>query len=449
MPPSESRRTIYQVTELNGTIRRLLEAEFPLIWVEGEISNFSQPASGHYYFSLKDEKSQVSCAMFKNRNQLLRFQPENGMKVLIRARVSLYEARGSFQLIAEHMEDAGEGALQRAYEELRAKLAKEGLFDLDRKRALPELPTCIGVITSVTGAAIRDVLQVLKRRAPGIPVRVYPAQVQGEGAVPQLLRALRLANQEQQCDVLLLVRGGGSLEDLWSFNDEQLAHAIVASEIPIICGVGHEVDITIADYAADVRAPTPSAAAEVASPDTQQLAYAMTAYSQQLTRLMQERLRYLREKLGWLEQRLKLLHPQTRIQQQYQRLDELRQRLSYAMQHLLTYEQQQTNHLIARLVVLSPQYTLRQHHQTLQQLGQRLGQASQRYLRQRHNQLESLARTLHAVSPLNTLARGYSITTTLDGDTVSDCAQVQVGDNIRIRLQRGQLTATVKKSDQG
>ena len=253
-------RTVYSVSELNQTIRGLLESEFPLIWVEGEISNLAQPSSGHMYFSLKDESAQVRCAMFRGRNQFLRFTPENGQKVVIRARVSLYEARGEFQLIAEHMEDAGAGALQRAFEELKARLAAEGLFDESLKQDIPELPTRIGVITSPTGAAIRDVLSVLQRRFPAIPVLVYPVPVQGDGAAEKIVATLQLASKRKDCDVLLLVRGGGSLEDLWSFNEEIVARAIVASEIPVVCGVGHEVDFTIADFAADVRAPTPSAA---------------------------------------------------------------------------------------------------------------------------------------------------------------------------------------------
>jgi len=243
---NQNERTVYSVSELNKTIRGLLESQFPLMWIEGEISNLAEPASGHIYFTLKDAKAQVRCAMFKGRKQLLRFKPVNGQQVLIRAKVGLYEARGEFQLVAEHMEEAGDGVLRREFEALKTRLEKEGLFDEALKQPLPELPKCIAVITSGTGAAIRDVLSVLARRFPSIPVQVYPVAVQGENAAPQISKALYRASKSKSCDVILLVRGGGSLEDLWAFNEEQVARAIVLCDVPVISGVGHEVDVTIA-----------------------------------------------------------------------------------------------------------------------------------------------------------------------------------------------------------
>ncbi|HKL78459.1 MAG TPA: exodeoxyribonuclease VII large subunit, partial [Gammaproteobacteria bacterium] len=267
---AESDLPVYTVSRLNHEARGLLESGFPLLWIEGELSNLSRPSSGHMYFTLKDEQAQVRCAMFRGRNRLLRFKPADGTKVLIRAQVSLYVARGEFQLIVEHMEEAGEGALQRAFEELKRKLAAEGLFADELKRPLPTFPRQVGVITSATGAAVRDVLTTLRRRFPALPVVVYPVPVQGQAAAPAIAEALATANRRAECDVLILTRGGGSLEDLWSFNEPEVARAIRTSDLPVVVGVGHEVDVTIADFAADVRAPTPSAAAELVVPDARE-----------------------------------------------------------------------------------------------------------------------------------------------------------------------------------
>ena len=264
---AESIREIFTVSDLNREARELLEGHFPLVWVEGEISNLARPSSGHIYFSLKDEAAQVRCAMFKMRNRLLNFQPENGQQVLARARISLYEARGDFQLIIEHMEETGDGALRRQFELLKHKLFEEGLFDESHKRELPSLPTRLGVITSPSGAAIRDILSVLKRRFPGIPILIYPVPVQGNEAPPAIIDAIKTAGIRKDCDLLILARGGGSLEDLWAFNDESVARAIYHCPIPVVTGIGHEIDFTIADFVADFRAPTPSAAAEYISPD--------------------------------------------------------------------------------------------------------------------------------------------------------------------------------------
>ena len=307
-------KKIFTISELNKGVRSILEKSFPMIWVEGEISNLACPASGHIYFSLKDSKAQVSCAMFKGRKQLLRFSPENGMKVLMRTRVSLYEPRGNFQLIAEHMEAAGDGALLRAFEELKARLAQEGLFDEHIKQAIPELPKRIGVITSATGAAVRDVLSVLQRRFPAIPVLLYPVPVQGNQAAPAIVNTLKLANQRKDCDVLLLVRGGGSLEDLWAFNEEVVARAIQQSDIPLVSGIGHEVDYTIADFVADQRAATPSAAAELVSPDQETYLGQFIYFEQRLSQLILEKIKQQKQQLGWLKSRLNMQHPVSYLQ---------------------------------------------------------------------------------------------------------------------------------------
>ncbi|MCU7921893.1 MAG: exodeoxyribonuclease VII large subunit, partial [Candidatus Thiodiazotropha sp. (ex Dulcina madagascariensis)] len=284
-----SQREIYSVSRLVRETRAILEGSFPLIWVSGELSNLAQPASGHIYFSLKDEAAQVRCAMFRMKRQLLRFRPENGQQVTIRARVSLYEARGEFQLIVEQMEPAGEGALRLAFEQLKHKLATEGLFDSETKKPLPSPPNQLGIITSPTGAAVRDLLTVLRRRFPALPVIIYPVQVQGEDAPRQIIRMLQLANQRQECDLLILSRGGGSLEDLQAFNDEGLARAIHASQIPLVTGIGHEIDFTIADFVADRRAPTPSAAAELVSPDQQEWYQRVTQLARRLSQRQRQR----------------------------------------------------------------------------------------------------------------------------------------------------------------
>ena len=442
----QTERQIFSVSELNLNVRSLLEGEFPLIWVEGEISNLVQPASGHLYFTLKDAGAQVSCAMFRGRNQYLRFKPENGQQVLLRARVSLYEARGNYQLLAEHMEEAGAGALQRAFDELKIKLAAEGLFDDDLKLPIPELPERIGIITSATGAAIRDVLSVLERRFPAIPVLVYPVPVQGNEAAPAIVRTLKLAAKRKDCDVLLLVRGGGSMEDLWAFNEEIVAHAIVDCDIPIICGVGHEVDVTIADFAADLRAPTPSAAAELISPDQQSYIESFAWYQQRLGQLMMEKIRRFKEQLDWLQKGLKQQHPLSYLQQQTQYLDELQQRMSTAWQYTLRDYQNQFQYALSRLALNSPEPQIDSGAEDIYQLLQRLNRSLHQTITSKQQSLASLSRTLQAISPLETLSRGYAIATDEDGQAITDAKQAKINDQITIRLYKGKLIARVEKT---
>lgn len=438
-------RNIITVSELNQNVRKLLENEFPLIWVEGEISNLSQPASGHIYFSLKDAQAQVSCAMFKGRKQFLRFAPENGQQVLVRARVSLYEPRGNFQLIAEHMEESGDGALLRAFEELKAKLAKEGLFDQEIKFPIPELPERIGVITSGTGAAIRDVLSVLKRRFPAIPVLVYPVPVQGDNAAPAITKALALASERKDCDVLLLVRGGGSLEDLWAFNEEIVARAIVDCEIPVISGIGHEVDFTIADFVADQRAPTPSAAAELISPDQDSYLQAFAWYREQLEQILSGKIERYHEQLEWLKKRLNQQHPISYLQQQSQRLDDLQQRLILAWQYTSRLQKHRLEHLVVRMFSASPERDVLDKQQDLSHLLHRLQQAYQHLFTHKKQQLALLSRTLQAISPLETLSRGYAIVTDESGHTLTQSGQARMGETILTRLHKGRLISRVEK----
>lgn len=440
----KNERTVYSVSELNRTIRGLLESQFPLLWIEGEISNLAEPASGHIYFTLKDAKAQVRCAMFKGRKQLLRFKPENGQQILIRAKVGLYEARGEFQLIAEHMEEAGDGKLRREFEALKTRLAEEGLFDEALKQAIPELPKCIAVITSGTGAAIRDVLSVLKRRFPAIPVQIYPVAVQGENAAPEISKALYRASRSKSCDVILLVRGGGSLEDLWAFNEEQVARAIVLCDVPVISGVGHEVDVTIADFTADQRAATPSAAAELVSPNQQTYVHKFQSYQQQLIRQIQNRLSRLSEQSHWLQSRLKAQHPSSQLMQQSQQLDDLTDNLQSAFQSIISEKKHQLKYNIQSLLNNRPDQFIDYQKAQLEDLSSRLVYASQLGIENRQLQLANLSRTMQAVSPLNTLARGYSITRDANGETVSNARQLRKGDIITNEFRQGKVSSRVE-----
>lgn len=351
----------------------MLERGFAALWVEGEISNLSRPSSGHWYFSLKDDAAQLRCAMFRQKNQLLRFAPKDGMHVQIRGRVSLYEARGDYQFLADHMEEAGEGALRRRFDLLKAKLAAEGLFAEERKRALPKLPRRIGVITSPTGAAVRDILHVLERRFCRIPVLIYPVPVQGAAAAPQIAAAIRVASARAECDVLILARGGGSLEDLWAFNEEAVARAIYDCSIPLVSGVGHEIDFTIADLVADLRAPTPSAAAErVTTPDCSEWIRSFDSQTKQLATALERRLARGIDRVQWLARRLTQLHPGIQLRQHSQRLDELETRLVAAMRRTLVASRDRTDWLDRRLAQVHPGVELRRHAQRLREIQQRL-----------------------------------------------------------------------------
>lgn len=442
-PTTTSERPIFSVSQLNRRAKQLLETHLPLIWVEGEISNFARPSSGHWYFTLKDDQAQVRCAMFRGRNQQVRFNPQQGQQVLLRARVSLYENRGDYQLIAEHMEEAGAGALQRAFEALKHKLAQEGLFDPARKRPIPALPRHIGVITSASGAAVRDILTVLQRRFPSIPVTLVPVPVQGKEAAPAIVEALSLANRSGLFDVLILGRGGGSMEDLWPFNEEVVARAIAASDLPVISAVGHEVDITIADFVADLRAPTPSAAAELVVPDASEWLVRFRSYEQRLTQLTRRRLQAEQQHLQHLSKRLR--HPGERLQQQSQRLDSLELRLRRVMQQRLGQARQRLDNLAARQKAQRPEPQLRQWQTRIEQLRQRLNRQMQQTLKQQRQRLSEAGRLLHGVSPLNTLERGYAIVHNDAGEVIRDAAQVKPGERIRTRVAAGEILSRVEE----
>jgi exodeoxyribonuclease VII large subunit len=442
--PARPERDIYSVSRLNREVRVLLERGFGALWLEAEISNFARPSSGHWYFSLKDSAAQVRCAMFRQRNMLGTFTPRDGQKVLVRGRIGLYEPRGEYQLIVDHMEDAGLGALKRQFEELSARLNLEGLFAAERKRPLPSLPRRIGVITSPTGAAIRDILHVLARRFPAAAVLIYPVAVQGAQAPAEIVAALESAGVRAECDVLILSRGGGSLEDLWAFNDERLARAIVASPIPVITGIGHEIDFTIADFAADVRAPTPSAAAELVVPDADEWRGAFVRFGARLQRGMRRRLQEQGERLLWLEGRLGQASPAARLGARAQRLDELEQSLVRALRRRLQEHRERLRWLTGRAALASPSARLKQQGLRLENWDHRLNRAMLRVIGSRREKLLPLVRTLNAVSPLATLDRGYAIVSVEGGAILRNAADAKPGTLIEARLAQGRLRAKVE-----
>jgi len=429
------------VSQLNRRARQLLETHLPLIWVEGEISNFSRPGSGHWYLTLKDEQAQVRCAMFRNRNSLVRFSPGNGNHVLIRCRVSLYEGRGDFQLIIEHMEEAGHGALQRQFDALKLRLSQEGLFAEEHKRLLPSLPKRIGIITSPTGAAVRDILSVLKRRFPAIPVTIYPSIVQGSSAASQLANAINFANEDNRCDVLIVGRGGGSLEDLWAFNEEVLVRAIHASEIPIISAVGHETDFTIADFAADYRAPTPSAAAEILSPNGEEIKASFQGYEQLLIATIQRRIQTFSQQVDHLQRHLR--HPGERLQHQSQQLSNLKNKLQYLITSHINSYKNRLYELQTRQAQYHPNQKLNQFELKLESLEKRLHQGMAKSLEKKRACWENSAQLLHTVSPLNTLQRGYAIVMDKKQQIVRSVLDVTAGDKISTQLIDGSIHCSV------
>ncbi len=422
----------------------LLERGFGTLWLEAEISNLARPSSGHWYFSLKDSGAQVRCCMFRQRNMLCTFGVKDGQKVLVRARIGLYEPRGEFQLVIEHMEDAGLGALQRQFEQLAARLSAEGLFAPERKRPLPTLPKRIGVITSPSGAAVRDILHVLARRFAAIPVLIYPVAVQGASATAEICAAIASAGARAECDVLILARGGGSLEDLWAFNQEPLARAIIASPIPIVTGIGHEIDFTIADFAADVRAPTPSAAAEIVVPDCEEWLVSLRRSGARLRRALLRSMQARAERLRWLTGRAALVSPVARLAQQSQRLDELEQRLTRSMRRVLSERRSALSERRGALWQVSPIARLQGAAARHAFLVTRLRAAALATLRRAGERLAPLVRTLNAVSPLATLQRGYAIVSG-EGRILRDAADAAPGSIIEARLAQGTLRAKVEK----
>ncbi|MEP8475704.1 exodeoxyribonuclease VII large subunit [Enterobacter hormaechei] len=437
--------SIYTVSRLNQTVRLLLEQEMGQVWISGEISNFTQPASGHWYFTLKDDTAQVRCAMFRNSNRRVTFRPQHGQQVLVRANITLYEPRGDYQIIVESMQPAGEGLLQQKYEQLKAMLSAEGLFDQQFKKPLPSTAHCVGVITSKTGAALHDILHVLKRRDPSLPVIIYPTAVQGDDAPGQIVRAIELANARQECDVLIVGRGGGSLEDLWSFNDERVARAIFASLIPVVSAVGHETDVTIADFVADLRAPTPSAAAEVVSRNQQELLRQIQNGQQRLEMAMDYFLANRTRRFTQLHHRLQQQHPQLRLARQQTVLERLRQRMNFALDNQLKRAVSRQQRTTQRLNQQNPQPKIYRAQTRIQQLEYRLAENIRSRLSTTRERFGNAVTHLEAVSPLSTLARGYSVTTATDGKVLKQTKQVKAGDVLTTRLSDGWVESEVKE----
>ncbi|MFO3906121.1 exodeoxyribonuclease VII large subunit [Enterobacter hormaechei] len=436
--------SIYTVSRLNQTVRLLLEQEIGQVWISGEISNFTQPASGHWYFTLKDNTAQVRCAMFRNSNRRVTFRPQHGQQVLVRASITLYEPRGDYQIIVESMQPAGEGLLQQKYEQLKAALSAEGLFDQQYKQPLPSPAHCVGVITSKTGAALHDILHVLKRRDPSLPVIIYPTAVQGDDAPGQIVRAIQLANARQECDVLIVGRGGGSLEDLWSFNDERVARAIFASQIPVVSAVGHETDVTIADFVADLRAPTPSAAAEMVSRNQLELLRQMQNGQQRLEMAMDYFLANRTRRFTQLHHRLQQQHPQLRLARQQTVLERLRQRMNLAVDNQLKRAVSRQQRVTQRLNQQNPQPKIYRAQTRIQQLEYRLAETVRARLSTTRERFGNAVTHLEAVSPLSTLARGYSVTTATDGKVLKQTKQVKAGDVLTTRLSDGWVESEVK-----
>ena len=436
---------IFTVTRLNQTVRSLLEREMGQVWITGEISNFTQPASGHWYFTLKDDTAQVRGAMFRNSNRRVTFRPQHGQQVLVRASVTLYDPRGDYQIIVESMQPAGEGLLQQKYEQLKAALSAEGLFDQQFKQPLPTPAHCIGVITSKTGAALHDILHVLRRRDPSLPVVIYPTAVQGDDAPGQIVRAIELANARQECDVLIVGRGGGSLEDLWSFNDERVARAIFASRIPVVSAVGHETDVTIADFVADLRAPTPSAAAEIVSRNQTELLRQIQSAQQRLEMAMDFFIANRTRRFTQLNHRLQQQHPQLRLARQQTVLEKLRQRMRVALDSQLKQASQRQRRVAQRLNQQNPQPRIWRAQTRIQQLEYRLAESLRAQLSVTRERFGKAVTHLEAVSPLSTLARGYSVTTAADGKVLKQAKQVKTGDTLTTRLADGWVESEVKR----
>ncbi len=434
---------ILQVSELTKKVRFILESELNTLWLTGEISNFIAASSGHWYLSLKDKKAQVRCAMFKGNNRRVRIKPINGQQVLVRAKVSLYEPRGDFQLIIEHMEDAGTGLLQQQYEQLKAKLAAEGLFNHSLKKPLPKHISTVGVITSPTGAAIKDIITVLQRRNPSITVIIYPTLVQGKEAAPQIAQAIEQANIDQMCDLLIVGRGGGSLEDLWCFNEEQVVRAIYHSKIPVISAVGHEIDTTLSDYAADIRAATPSAGAELVSQDQQETLKNIQQLTLRLISAFNHHYQKARQYSKALNYRLSLTEPKQKILQQQQQLDNLTLRLGQIITYKLAEKKQKPQQLSQQLLQLTPSKAITFNQQQLAQLQQRLVKACTHTFTIKSTKFVNLVEQLQLVSPLATIARGYSVTRDHNKRIISSVRQVNPDDNISIQVSDGIINAKV------
>ena len=434
-------RDIYTVSRLNREVRTILETGFPLLWIEAELSNFARPASGHWYFSLKDEAAQVKCAMFKNRNQLVKVLPANGKQVLVRARIGLYEPRGDYQLIIEHMEEAGDGALRRQFELLKTKLANEGLFDAAHKKAVPDTVTRVGIVSSATGAAVHDILTTLKRRFPMQRTIIYPVPVQGKGASAKIAAAIIKANTRKETDILILARGGGSLEDLWEFNEEVVARAIFKSDIPVVTGIGHEVDFTIADFVADQRAATPTAAAELISPDRYQQLQKLASIESRFIYLIQQRMQQKQQQLDWIQKRIR--HPKERLQTFRNKLIELNQRNIRVISNTIEKSKAKADLLSVRFQQYEPSQRVQQLQLHYRNINTRFQRATTQLISLKKQKLQHLVYTLDALSPLHTLKRGYAIVKDDNNNIISKAKNLDYGQKIKTELSQGYFLSTI------
>lgn len=435
---------IISVSELNRKAKSLLEGGIPKLWIEGEISNLARPASGHMYFSLKDETAQIRCAWFKQRQHQNISAMINGTKMLALGRISLYEARGEYQFIVEKMETAGEGDLKRKYEKLKEKLSIEGFFAEEIKKPLPKLPRRIGIITSPSGAAIRDALSVLKRRFPMVPVIIYPVSVQGDGAAPEIKLALEKANNRAECDLLIITRGGGSIEDLWAFNEEIVARAIHHSNIPIISAVGHETDVTIADFVADHRAPTPSAAAEVAVPDQQEWFNSIENISEKLNALIIRAINNRHQTLDWFNKRLTQSSPQVIVKRQIEQSINLQRVLKSSMKNFLILRGRKIDKLTSRCIQSSPSQSLQKQIMRFEAIKQNIHAKGKKLIEDNQNRLQLVSRSLNSVSPLGTLDRGYAIVSEVNTNKIiTNPDSLKINSKLEIRLAKGKITAAV------
>ena len=439
---------IISVSELNKKAKSLLENGIPKLWIEGEISNLARPASGHMYFSLKDESSQIRCAWFKQRQLQVTTNIVNGSKILALGKVSLYGPRGEYQFIIEKLEMAGEGDLKRKYEELRMKLAAEGIFAEEKKLKLPTIPNQIGVITSPSGAAIRDILSVLKRRFPITPIIIFPVAVQGDYAAPQIVNALKKANFRADCDLLILARGGGSLEDLWAFNEEIVARAIDESLIPIISAVGHETDVTISDFASDYRAPTPSGAAEIAVPDQQEWIKLLQDISKKITALITQNINTKHQSIDWLTKRFSQSSPKMIVKRQIELSFNLKKNLHKSMHYLLMAYERKIEKFISRCIQASPQRKIQKEIMLINKINQRIHSYGDELLNNIKHRTDLASKTLHSVSPLRTLDRGYAIARNLETKKIiTDPDTVKLKSDIEIKLAKGKIKATVTRKE--
>ncbi|MDB2543506.1 exodeoxyribonuclease VII large subunit [Woeseiaceae bacterium] len=435
---------IISVSELNRKAKSLLEGGIPKLWIEGEISNLARPASGHMYFSLKDEAAQIRCAWFKQRQHQNTMDIANGTKMLALGKISLYEARGEYQFIVEKMETAGEGDLKRKYEKLKEKLAIEGFFAEEIKKSLPKLPTQIGIITSPSGAAIRDALSVLKRRFPMVPIIIYPVSVQGAAAAPEIKIALEKANKRAECDLLIITRGGGSLEDLWAFNEEIVARAIHQSDIPIISAVGHETDVTIADFVADHRAPTPSAAAEIAVPDQQEWFNSIENISGKLNALIIRVINNRHQSIDWFHKRLSQSSPQVIVRRQIEKSINLQRVLKSSIKNLLIVRGREIDKLTSRCIQNSPSRSLQKQIMRIEAIKQNIYTKGKKLIEDNQNRLQLASQSLNSVSPLGTLDRGYAIVSEAKTNKIiTNPSSLKINSKLEIQLAKGKITAAV------